>query len=239
MNDVYDEPADLLELMETTRAIRRFRPDEIPDADLARMFFAATRAPSASNRQHFRFLLLRRGRDDTARSLLGAEYRAQWSRKSERDGYGDAARSRAPGSRMARMTRAMTEFVDNFESIPLVVLPCLIRYQDPSPLEGASVFPACQNLLLAARALGYGGVMTQWHLGVEDELRGVLGIPDGVALCGVIALGRPVGRHGPVRRMPLQEFIYESKWAAGADWASDPEGTVFTSAGPPQREMSR
>ena len=69
------------------------------------------------------------------------------------------------------MARTMQQFVDHFESTPVVVLPCLIRYRAPYPSEGASVYPACQNLLLAARALGYGGVMTVWHLAVEDELR--------------------------------------------------------------------
>ena len=58
------------------------------------------------------------------------------------------------------------------------------------------MYPACQNLLLAARALGYGGVMTGWHAAVERELRDLIRLPDGVALCATITLGVPTGRRG-------------------------------------------
>src|SRR3954447_2429166 len=81
---------DLLEGMATTRAIRRFRPDPIPDEDLAEMFFAATRAPSGSNRQPFRFLVLRDGpKSGEAKALLGRAFRAGWESKRTTDGYGD------------------------------------------------------------------------------------------------------------------------------------------------------
>jgi nitroreductase len=102
-------------------------------------------------------------------------------------------------------------------------------------LEGASVYPACQNLLLAARALGYGGAMTMWHLAVESELRRLLEIPDGVALSACITLGRPAGRHGPVRRRPLAELVFDDGWDRPAPWAVDPPGTQHTQAGPPSR----
>lgn len=115
----------------------------------------------------------------------------------------------------------------------MVILACLVRYRRPTPTEGGSVYPAVQNLLLAARALGYGGVITGWHREVEDELRELLGIPDGVAIHATIPLGRPVGRHGPVRRRPLGEVVYEDRWEQVAPWAVDPPGTHFASAGPP------
>ena len=74
----------------------------------------------------------------------------------------------------------MQHYVDHFEEIPAVVLACLARYRNPHPTEGASVYPACQNLLLAARALGYGGVLTMWHAMAEDDLRELLAIPEAV-----------------------------------------------------------
>ena len=132
------------------------------------------------------------------------------------------------------MARTMQRFVDRFEDTPVVVLPCLVRHRAPTPTEGASVYPACQNLLLAARALGYGGVMTMWHAAAEDELRQVLGIPADVAIAAAIALGRPEGRHGPVRRRPLPELVYEDRWEQAAPWAVDPPGTRFTAGGPPR-----
>lgn len=225
----------LLEGISTTRAIRRFRPDPIPDDDLATMLFAATRAPSGSNRQPFRFLVLRDGpRAVQAKALLGEAFRAGWRAKREADGY-DAGSGVEPDSPKARTAAAMQHFVDHFEQIPVVVLACLVRYRDPSPTEGGSVYPACQNLLLAARALGYGGVMTMWHGFVERELRNLLEIPDGVAIAATIPLGRPMGRHGPVRRRPLAELVFDDRWEGPAVWAVEPPGTAHTAAGPPRR----
>jgi nitroreductase len=112
----------------------------------------------------------------------------------------------------------MQRYVDRFEQTPVVVLVCLDRYRAASPYEGASVYPACQNLLLAARALGYGGALTMWHLGVEVELRELLGIPDGVALSACITLGVPEGNHGPLKRKPLNEVVFDDAWGHPPDW---------------------
>jgi nitroreductase len=103
-----------------------------------------------------------------------------------------------------------------------VVLVCLERYRAANPYEGATVYPACQNLLLAARALGYGGALTMWHLGVEGELRELLGIPPEVALSACITLGRPQGHHGPVRRRPIADLTFDDRWGRPADWAVEP-----------------
>jgi nitroreductase len=223
------EPLDALEAMATTRAIRRLRPDPIPETDLARILFAATRAPSGSNRQPFRFVVLRDGeRARAAKALLGDAFRRGWSAKSSTDGYEEVD----PFSPKARAAAAMQHFVDHFESVPVVVLPCYTRYRAPHPSEGASVYPACQNLLLAARALGYGGVITMWHSFVEAPLKAMLGIPEETVIAATIPLGRPVGGgHGPVRRRPLPELVYEDAWGEPAPWAVDPPGTRFTGSG--------
>ncbi|MEZ5382452.1 MAG: nitroreductase family protein [Microthrixaceae bacterium] len=224
----------LLDGLATTRAIRRYRPEPIPEADLNTILWHATRAPSGSNRQPARFVVLRDGpRAVQAKALLGESFRALWAEKRRRDGYdeGSGAEVNTP---KARMAATMEHFVANFEATPVVVLACLMRHRDPHPTEGASVYPACQNLLLAARALGYGGVITMWHSFVEDELRELLGIPTEVALAGTIPLGRPMGRHGPVRRRPVAEVVFEDGWNQPATWAADPPGTRFTSSGPPR-----
>ena len=96
------------------------------------------------------------------------------------------------------------------------------------------MYPACQNLLLAARAIGLGGVLSTWHLLVEDELRAAAGIPADVFVAATIALGHPEGHHGPVRRRPLGELVYEDGWGEPAPWAVDPPGTRHTRAGPPR-----
>ncbi len=201
----------LLDGMATTRAIRRYTPDPVPEDDLRTILWHAGRAPSGSNRQTYRFLCLTDGpRATEAKAVLGEAYRSGWPAKRRADGY-----------RPSRFADSMQHYVDHFEQVPVVVLVCLDRYREPSVYEGASVYPACQNLLLAARALGYGGALTMWHLGVEAELRGVLDIPEHVALSACITLGVPAGRHGPLRRRPLDEVVFDDAWGARAPWATD------------------
>jgi nitroreductase len=230
-------PADtvgLLEGMATTRAIRRYTDEPIPDEALRAILFAATRAPSGSNRQPFRFLVLTDGpRAAEAKRLIGQAARDVWSAKRETDRYDEGSGARL-GSPKARMADTMQRYVEDFERVPVLILPCLVRYRAAVSFEGASVFPACQNLLLAARALGYGGVLTGWHMGAEAELRELLGIPEEVFMAGTITLGRPEGGHGPVRRRPLSELVYLDGWGAPAEWAVDPPGTRHTAAGPPR-----
>jgi nitroreductase len=220
-------PLDVLDAMATTRAIRRYLPDPIPEDDLATMCFAASRAPSGSNRQLFRFIVLTDGPGAVeAKALLGGAFRAGWVDKRGADRYEEGSGAE-PNSRKARQAAAMQHFVDNFEATPAVFLACLIRHRPEVGTEGGSVYPAVQNLLLAARALGYGGVITMWHQAVEEELRALLGIPEGVAISATIPLGKPMGSHGPVRRRPLADFVYHDTWDGAAPWARDPPGTAF------------
>jgi len=224
---------DLLEGLATTRAVRRLRPDPIPDDDLASILWHATRAPSGSNRQPVRWLVLRDGpRAEEAKALLGRSFRSAWREKVAADGY-DRGSGVDPSSPKGRQAATMERFVERFEEVPVVVLPCLRLYRAPDPTLGASVYPACQNLLLAARALGYGGVLTMWHLAVDAELRALLAVPDDHLLAGCIPLGRPEGSHGPVRRHPLGDVVFDDGWDQPAPWAVDPPGTRFA-GGPGQ-----
>ena len=224
----------LLEGLASTRSIRRYTDDPIPPEALRAMLFAATRAPSGSNRQPFRFIVLTDGpRAREAKRLIGAAAREAWSAKRERDGYdkGSGAREDSP---KARMARTMAHYVDHFERAPVLVLPCLMRYREPTTFEGASIYPAVQNLLLAARGLGYGGVLTGFHGAVYGELVDLLEVPENTIIAATVTLGKPVGRHGPVRRRPLSELVFEESWGQSPDWAVDPPGTRYTSAGPPK-----
>jgi nitroreductase len=228
-----DNEIGLLEGLATTRAIRRLTPDPVSTADLATVLFSATRAPSGSNRQPFRFLVLRDGpRAVRAKAVLGDAFRRMWAEKRAADGYaaGSGADDASP---KARMARTMQRFVDGFEQTPVVILACLVRYREGGAHEGASVYPACQNLLLAARAIGLGGVMTLWHVPAEAELRALLDIPDDVFVAATITLGHPEGGHGPVRRRPVRELVFDDAWGASAPWAVEPEGTRHSGAGPP------
>jgi nitroreductase len=222
---------DLLTGMATTRAIRRLAPDPIPDADLATIMWHATRAPSGTNRQPSRFVVLRDGeRAAAAKAVLARGFREGWEEKQADAGYGSGS-ALDPTTRKGRSRLALQHLIDHFDEVPVVVLACLTPWRGNAMIQGASVYPACQNLLLAARALGYGGVMTGWHGPVDAELHELLGIPDETIIAATIPLGRPLGGHGPVRRLPLADVVFDGGWGEHADWAVDPEGTRF--AGPP------
>lgn len=217
----------LLEGIATTRAIRRYRDEAVPPAVLRDILFAATRAPSGSNRQPFRFLVLEDSEPGKrAKEAIARGARRLWGDKRVNDGY-QTGSGLADDSPKARMARTMDRYVDNLASAPVVVLVCLERYREPTPTEGASVYPACQNILLAARALGYGGVLTGFQSFVEGELRKILGIPDSVFLAATITLGRPEGSHGPVRRRPMREVVFGDAWGRPATWAVEPVGTAM------------
>lgn len=223
----------ILHAIATTRAIRRYQDAPIPPDDLSKILFSATRAPSGSNRQSFRFLCLTDGpKAEQAKALLGASFRDGWTAKQESDGYAKGS-GQQPNSPKARLARSIQFFVDNFEKTPVVVIP-LILERHGGLMDGASIYPACQNLLLAARALGYGGVLTGWHRPVETELRTLLDIPSSYLIAATIPLGKPMGGHGPVRRRPLSELIFDDSWDQPAPWAQDPPGTGFTQPGPPR-----
>jgi len=231
-------PTDVVGLLEgltTTRAIRRYTDEPVPAEALRAMLFAATRAPSGSNRQPFRFLVLTDGpRALEAKRLIAGAMREGWGAKRKADGY-DQGTGVDTSSPKARMARTMEHFAEHFEEVPVLIFPCLVRYREPFEGEGASIYPACQNLLLAARALGFGGVFTGWQGTVEAELRVLLEIPDGVVISGTITIGRPQGHQGTVRRRPLSELVYGEGWEQPVPWALDPPGTRYTSAGPPKR----
>ena len=224
----------LLEGMASTRAIRRYSEDEIPEQHLRDILWTATRAPSGSNRQPFRFMVLTKGgKAQKAKELISGAAKAIWENKSVNDQY-DRGSGSDPNSPKSRMARTMTSYVENFDRVPCLVLPCLVRYREPNPMEGASIYPAVQNLLLAARALGYGGVITGFQGPVDAELKALLGIPGEVFISCTVTLGKPLGKHGPVRRRPLSELVYQDEWLTSPEWSVDPPHTNFTSAGPPK-----
>jgi nitroreductase len=232
-----DLPADTVGLLEgitSTRAIRRYRDEPVPPHVLRAVLFAASRASSGSNRQPFRFLVLSDGpKASAAKALIAESAQQAWGTKRVADRYDDGSGT-VEQSPKARMAATMQRYVDEFAHVPVLILPCLVRYREPSSFEGASIYPACQNLLLAARALGYGGVLTGWHFGVEAELRALLDVPDEAFMAATISLGRPEGSHGPVRRRPLPDLVFEETWGQAPSWAVDPPGSQHTAAGPPR-----
>ncbi|MEO8696944.1 MAG: nitroreductase family protein [Acidimicrobiales bacterium] len=199
---------ELLEAMRTCRAIRRFRPDPIPDAALRSCLQAAVFAPSGSNQQKWRICVLRSA---AARQLLGATYKNGWTE------YANLMNLDKPdpndNSRRARFTRSMFELVENFDRVPAYVLFCAERTPFMEELyTGASIYPAMQNFILAARSHGLGTVVTTWYRHCEPELRELVGVPDGWVIAALLPVGYPKGAHGPVRRRPVEEMVCIDHW---------------------------
>ena len=231
--DEQPEEVSLYEGLLTTRAIRRYTDEPVPDEALRDILFAATRAPSGSNRQPFRFIVLTDGPvAREAKRLIGEGARRFWAAKREADGYDTGSGAQADSPK-ARMARTMQHYVDTYESVPVLVLACFRRYRHAgSHTDGASVYPACQNLLLAARALGYGGVMTGWQFAADAELRALLHIPDDVELMATITLGRPAGTARPGTAAAPPELVYGERWGEAPAWAVDPAGPPTRRRGP-------
>ena len=138
------EEVPLYEGLLTTRAIRRYTDEPVPDEDLRDILFAATRAPSGSNRQPFRFIVLTDGPvAREAKRLIGEGARQFWAAKREADGYDTGSGAQADSPK-ARMARTMQRYVDTYESVPVLVLACfaaLPPYRPITPTVHPSIPP--------------------------------------------------------------------------------------------------
>jgi len=196
------------EAMFTQRAIRRFRPDSIPTDDLRLVLEAATKAPNGGNRQVARFLVVT---DRTTIREFGQLYREAWWAK-RRD-------EKQPWTRIEEIPpdeknhRAAAGLADHMKDAPCVVLALAVP---PGPAN--SVIPACQNLMLAARALGIGSVPTTLHPTVMDRVWALLRIPKDVTFHFCIPLGYPQGNFGPNVRKSTAETTFLNRWGAPVPW---------------------
>jgi nitroreductase len=204
------ENHDLFEIMRTTRSMRRLKPDPVPDALLAQILEAGTCAASGGNSQNWRFLLVR---DPAVKAAAGAWWRKAWHETA-------APRYRSGGpppgtakERFERLLAAVDHLADHIHEAPVWIVPC---YAGPRG-SGASIYPAVQNMLLAARALGLGATLTTVYLLHEREAEAAMGIGEGFCSYAILPIGYPKGKFGPVRRAPLAEVVYDGAW--GRAWA--------------------
>ena len=91
------------------------------------------------------------------------------------------------------------------------IVPCL-EGATPTRTSGSSIYPAVQNMLLAARAVGLGATLTTLYLQFEREAEAALGLSSGVHSYALLPIGYPMGRFGPVRRVPLADVVFEDRW---------------------------
>lgn len=203
-----EETPDLFEIMRTTRSMRRLKPDPVPAELIRKILEAGVSAPSGGNMQRWRFLVIR---DPNVKETIGAYYKRAWDEVvSPRYRAGEPA----PGTsreRFLRMLDAAQYLADHIHEAPLWIVPCL-EGANSTRTSGSSIYPAVQNMLLAARALGLGATLTTLYLSFEKEVEAALGLPPDVHSYALLPIGYPMGRFGPVRRISLAEVIYEDRW---------------------------
>jgi nitroreductase len=109
------------------------------------------------------------------------------------------------------MLAAAEHLANHTHEAPVWIVPCL-EGGTPTRTSGSSIYPAVQNMLLAARALGLGATLTTLYLQFEKEADAALDLPRGVHSYAVLPIGYPLGRFGPVRRVPLADVVFEDRW---------------------------
>jgi nitroreductase len=191
--------------MFTQRSVRKFKPDPIPDADLKLIVEAAVKAPNGGNHQIGRFLLV------TDRAQIGAFsalYREAWWAKRWDDHRWTKPEDIPPEEKNYRAAMA---FADAIGDVPAIVFAFAV-----APGWANSVIPACQNLMLAAHALGIGSIPTTLHAKVMERFYAMFGVPADVSFHFCIPLGYPAAAYGPSKRKPISETTYLNTWGAPA-----------------------
>ncbi len=209
----------LFSAMSTTRAVRRLRPDPIPDEVLRRVLEAATWAPSGGNRQPWRVIAVR---DPEKKRVLRDLYAGPWSAYRDARAKGLASLPEEARARAERAFAAGDQLSEQLDRVPVICVFCFepgalaitdARLERPSVVGGGSLYPAVQNLLLACRAEGLGCVLTTLLVASDAEVRELLAIPEPWGTYAFVPIGYPEGRgHGPLSRRPVEQVAYLDRW---------------------------
>lgn len=232
--------APVLQVMSSMRAMRRLRPDPVPEELLQQIVAAATWAPTASHLQGYSFVVVT---DRKQMERLAEIWQAVVAFYGET--FLRVLPANLPPDQIRRTVDAIEFQAAHFAETPAVIVACydygswvgsvqrrmlhvpgafrrfgarrtlaMIRNTGivKSRSEAASIYPAVQNVLLAARSLGLAANLTTWHLMAEGEVKRILGIPRRVHTYAIIPIGWPSGTFGPVKRRPVDEVIHRNRW---------------------------
>ena len=192
---------DFFDVVRSQRGGRYYKPDSISQADMDKILQAAVRAPSGSNRQNWRFIVVR---NQQIKQQLNALYL-----EAQRRSRGAEALPTPPPDEPL-------SFVFDMENVPVLMVACMQKQSNGlrDNLHGASIYPAVQNLLLAAAALGINSRLTTiWHY-CDTEIAELLGIPDEFEAMALIPMGYPrePDHLGGSIRKPISEVTFYDKW---------------------------
>ena len=211
---------DVFEALYTTRAMRRVKEDPVPDNIIQSMIDSAIRAPSGSNRQNWKFLVVT---DKNIREKLSNIYRETWDYyinsflNSAKDPGASSLKKRDDKDieTIRRISNSASWLAENYHKVPLLVLA--LSRNDPT---GSSIYPAIWNLMLAARGHGIGTCLTTVMSFETEKVFEVLNIPNdkGWTLNATITAGYPLGKWGVAERKPVDDVTYLNTWGNKTNW---------------------
>lgn len=197
----------LFDVMYNCRAMRRLDTKEVPEEDLLKLISAANQAPSGSNSQRARWVVVR---DPGQKKKL-----AELNRRNA-EPYIAPQLENPESEKQRKLLSAVVWQMDHMHEIPALIVACFDYGEKVEGLgvyrQAGSVWPGVQNLLLAARALGLGAAPTTLALRDQDAVREVLKLPEEFAALCLIPVGYPLGKFGPVTRKPVEEIMRFDHW---------------------------
>jgi nitroreductase len=194
--------AEFFDVVLGQRAYRELKPDPVPDELILRVLEAATHAPSEENHQPWEFVVVR---EPATRQEIGRVTQAIW------EGFG---REYARGQLTPRFFDAVDRWATGgLAAAPVHVVICGNTERTPESQLPSSIFPAVQNLLLAAVALGLGSLMSTLSVTDRGAFAPVLALPDHIVPLALVPLGWPVRQLGPARREPVEAHLHWERWA--------------------------
>ena len=202
----------LFEAIHTMRAMRRLKPDPVPDDLIRKIIEAGLCAPSGGDVQHWRFIVVK---DPELKRQIQTRYKRALDQLMPRYRAAPPPPGKTEAQKL-RMLAAVEYLTEHFHEAPVLIVCCLAGDFAKSigleKMSGASIYPAVQNMLLAARALGLGATLTTRHLLHEKEVNEVLGLPANAETFAIIPVGYPMGRFGPVSRQPIEKVTFLDRW---------------------------
>ncbi|HYE91233.1 MAG TPA: nitroreductase family protein [Terriglobales bacterium] len=213
---------DLYEAMRSTFAARDFTADPLPDATLAKILDAARFAPSGGNRQGWKVVVVR---DQATKDQLATLSGVAAKRYAAQVANGEAPWNTIDPPRVDAKTIEDTpppkRLMEPLAKAPVVLVICVDlkvvasidqELKRIGVVSGASVYPFAWNVLMAARAEGFGGTITTLAIAQEPKIQALLGLPSHVAVAAVMPLGRPTQMLTKLKRKPVAEFAMRERW---------------------------
>lgn len=205
------EPIPVLDALHSTPSRRYLSGEPIPDEVIWAILDAAVRGPSGGNQQSWGWVVVT---DPEIKKRIADWYREGWAKAYGGRREAILSQPSDPEGMSHRSYLAAEHLAAHLEDAPVWIFPVLRHAADSrNPRLGSSIYGAVQQLMLAARAYGIGATLTSLYMGHEDDVRGLLGLPDDALTMALIPLGYPAkGRWAQPVRRPLDQVVHWNRW---------------------------